>query len=277
MRGTVLYASSFLATLLTVFASIVVVFGLSNRIAALIIATPRINPQGLDAQFIRILFKLLSIIVSMIVFLFGGQYVGIDATTLIASAGVGGFAIALAAQDTLKNLFGTIMLLMDKPFRVGERILYGKYDGVVEEIGLRSTRIRLLTGHLVSIPNNELANTDIENIAQRPFIKQSSILDLPSGTPVHEVKRALAIVRSALKNHEGMNESLPPKVFFRDLKDSSIGIVFIFWFHPPSYWDFLAFCEQVNLTIMEQLEAEQIPFAAPALNVQVEDRNHPMG
>lgn len=267
LRGNGLYLISFLSNLVVILASVVVVFGAINRIAAVIIASPRINPQSLDAQFIRIVSKLLSIILSVIILIEGGRYLGIPVTTLLASAGVGGLAVALAAQDTLKNLFGTIMLLADKPFRVGERIVFGKYDGVVEEIGLRSTRIRLLSGHQATVPNDVLAGKDIENVGRRPYIKRTAVLELPSGTPAEKVRKALEIVRAALKDHEGMKDALPPRVSLRDLNDSSIGICMIYWYHPPNYWDYLAFTEKVNLEIMEGLEAEGIPFAAPALTV----------
>lgn len=271
LRGQPLYVISFIANLAAFLCSLVVVFGASNRIAAVIIASPQINPRGLDAQFIRIMSKLLSIIAAAIIFLEGGRYLGIPVTTLLASAGVGGLAVALAAQDTLKNLFGTIMLLTDKPFRVGERIIFDKYDGVVEDIGLRSTRLRLLTGHQATVPNEQLATTDIENVGRRPYIRRSGVLELPSGSPIADVRRALEIVRTALKDHEGMSEDFPPRVYLRDLKEASIGIFFMYWYHPPDYWDFLALSERINLQIMEQLESERIRFAMPALNVQMSD------
>ena len=88
-----------------------------------------------------------------ILFLIGGQYLGIPVATLLTSAGIGGIAVALGAQDTLKTLFGTVNLLADKPFRVGDRIIVQQYDGEVEDIGLRSTKIRLLNGHQVTLPN----------------------------------------------------------------------------------------------------------------------------
>jgi len=270
LRGDPLYVVSFIANMTALLSSLIVVFGVSNRIAAICIAFPQINPQGLDAQFIRILSKLMAMIVSVIVFLEGGNYLGIPVTTLVASAGIGGLAIALAAQDTLKSLFGTIMLLSDKPFRVGERIIVGKYDGVVEDIGLRSTRLRLLTGHQAVIPNDELARKDIENVGRRPCIRRTATIEMPSDTPTAKVKRALEIVRTAIDNHEGMQADLPPRVFLRDLNEASIGIFMIYWYHPPQYWDYLAFSEKVNLQIMEQLEAEGIRFAAPGLKVQMD-------
>lgn len=267
IRGTPLYVASFSASFITLVAAMIVVFGAGGRIAAIIIATPWVTSTGLNAQLIRIICRLTTILAAAIIFLEGGHYLGIPLTTLLASAGVGGLAIALAAQDTLKALFGTIMLLADKPFRVGERIIIGKYDGVVEEIGLRSTRIRLLTGHQAHIPNDELARTDIENVGRRPHIRRTAMIELPSDTPVAKVKRALQIIRTVVDHHEGMEDDFPPRVFLRDMNDSSIGIAMFYWYHPANYWDYLAFTEKVNLHIMEQLEAEEIPFAAPGLTV----------
>ena len=267
IRGAPLYVASFSASFITLVGAMIVVFGAGGRIAAIIIATPWVTSTGLNAQLIRITCRLATIVAAAIIFLEGGHYLGIPLTTLLASAGIGGLAVALAAQDTLKALFGTIMLLADKPFRVGERIIFGKYDGVVEDIGLRSTRIRLLTGHQAHIPNDELARTDIENVGRRPHIRRTTTIEMPSDTPVAKVRRALQIVRAAVANHEGMEDDFPPRVFLRDMNESSIGIVMFYWYHPANYWDYLAFTEKVNLHIMEQLEAEDIPFAAPALTV----------
>ena len=263
LRGAPLYVLSFSAYLTTLLASLVVVFAASNRIAAVIIASPQINPQGLDAQFIRIVSKLSSIVVVVILFLQGGQYLGIPLSTLLASAGIGGLAIALAAQDTLKTLFGTIMLLTDKPFRVGERIIFNKYDGIIEDIGLRSTKIRLLTGHQAIIPNDELARTDIENIGRRPYIRRIADIHIPLDTPLAKVEKAIDIVRATLENHDGMVPDYPPRVHFLDFNPDSFVIRMIYWYSPPKYWDYLAFSEKVNLAIFRDFEKEGIQFSLP--------------
>jgi MscS family membrane protein len=89
------------------------------------------------------------------------------------------------------------------------------------------------------------------------------------------VRRALEIIRAAVGHHEGMEEDFPPRVFLRDLNEASIGIVIIYWYHPANYWDYLALSEKLNLQIMEQLEAEDIPFAAPALTVHTMEHQRP--
>jgi MscS family membrane protein len=263
IRGTPLMVVSFSANLTSLLASLVVVFGLINRIAQIIIASPQINPQGLNAQFIRIAFRMAGIIASVIILLEGGQYLGIPVTTLLASAGVGGLAVALAAQHTLKNVFGTMMLMADKPFRVGDRILVRNYDGIVESIGLRSTRIRLLTGHMVTMPNDSLADYDIENIGSRPHIRRVADIHIPLNTPTDRLEKAVDIIRTALENHEGMDPDFPPRVYFNEFNSDSFNVRIICWYTPPAYWDFLAFSQRANLEICRVFEEQGIRFSLP--------------
>jgi len=263
VRGRALYLIEFISLMVSLFASIYLVFAASNRVAEVIINSPKINPQGLNAQLFRIVSRLMSLILAVAVFLVGGQYLGVKLTTLLASAGIGGLAIALAAQDTLKTLFGTIMLMADKPFRVGERIQFKKYDGVVEDIGLRSTRVRLLTGNLVTIPNDELARFDIENITRRPHIRRTANIKIPLDTPRDKLEQCVELIRGALKDHEAMNPKFPPRVFFNDFNDDSFNIKIFYWYSPPEFWDFLAFSEKMNLEIFQAFEKQGINFSQP--------------
>jgi len=263
IRGNPLYVAVFCANLVFLMAALVVIVGASSRIAEIIIASPRIQPRGLDAQFIRILCKVLGLVAAMIVFLEGGKYLGIPLTTLLASAGVGGLAVALAAQDTLKSLFGSIMILLDKPYRVGERIIVGDYDGIVNEIGLRSTKLRLLTGHVAVIPNEEMAHSRIENVGRRPHIRRIADLRIPLDTPRAKVEKAVEVIRAALVNHEGMDPEFPPRVYFNEFNSDSFNIRIIYWYQPPNYWDFLAFSERLNLQVFRAFEEQDIQFSLP--------------
>ena len=161
------------------------------------------------------------------------------------------------------------MIMLDKPFKVGERVIAKGYDGVIEDIGLRSTKMRLRTGHQVSIPNEEMARAEIENIGRRPYIRQTITVELPSDTLAERTCRALEILRGILLNHEGMSDDLPPRVFLRDINSSSIGIHITYWYHPPNNSKCQAFNELVLLQMMQQFETEKISFAAPALTVHV--------
>jgi MscS family membrane protein len=271
IRGTTLYVLEFSANLAFLVALIVIILAVSNRLADTVVLLRKSGSNRLNATLVQIAFRSAGMVAAVIVFLEGGQHLGFPLTTLLAGAGISGLAIALAAQSLLKGLFGTVTILFDKPYQSGERIIVKGYDGVVEDIGMRATKLRLLTGHLASIPNDQMADSEIENIGRRPHIRRTAVIEMPSGTPTAKVKRALEIVRAAVDGHEGMREEFPPRVFLRDLNEASIGIFMIYWYHPPNYWDFLAFSEKVNLQIMEQLEAEGIDFAAPALTVHTPD------
>jgi MscS family membrane protein len=263
LRGLPLYVVGFSANLVALAAALVVVFVVSNRIAEIIIASPRIHPQGLDAQLIRIISRLMSLATAVVIFLEGGRYLGIPLTTLLASAGVGGLAVALAAQDTLKALFGTITLMADKPFRVGDRIIFGQYDGVVEDIGLRSTKLRLLTGNQVIMPNDELTSRDVENVGRRRHIRRVANIHIHLDTPREKLEKAVAKIRAILDHHDGMDPDFPPRVFFFDFNPASFGIRVMYWYTPPDYWEYLAFSEKVNFQIFQAFDEQGIQFSLP--------------
>jgi MscS family membrane protein len=261
VRGSPLEFVRFVTTLVALGASFVVVFAASRRLNQIIIASPNIRSQGLDARFIRLISVALSIVVSVVLFLFGGQYLGLPVMALLASAGIGGLAVALAAQDTLKNLFGTLMIMADKPFRVGERIIVGEHDGVVEAIGLRSTRIRTrFAGHLISIPNDDMARRDIENLGRRPTLFRNANIRIPLDTPRERVESAVTLIRATLENHQGMDPERVPRVFFDEFNADSFNIRMAYWYHLNEYWDFVAFNEKVNFEIIRAFEDHGIQF-----------------
>ena len=263
VRGTPLYVIRFFSGLTFMLAAIVALFAASNRTAEAIISSPQINPLGLNAQLIRISSKLVSLLAAVILLILGGQHLGIPIGTLLASAGIGGIAIALGAQDTLKNIFSTIAIMADKPCRVGDRIIVDRFDGFVEDIGLRSTKLRLLDSHLVTIPNDQLAGRDVENVSARSNIRRNAEIHIPLDTPCEKVERAVAIIREVLTDHEGMDPEHRPRVFFDEFGPEVFRIRFIYWYSPPNYWDFKAFGEKLNFQVFRAFEAEGIQFSLP--------------
>ncbi len=184
-------------------------------------------------------------------------------TSVLAGLGIGGLAVALAGQDTIRNFFGSIVILADKPFEMGDRVVVDGVDGSVVEVGFRSTRIRTLDGHLVTIPNGELATKSIQNIGKRPHIRRLANITIPYDTPPEKVERALAILREILRDHEGQQPDFPPRVFFDKFNDASLNLLVLYWYHPPDYWKFLAFSERFNLEVLRRFNAEGIEFAFP--------------
>jgi MscS family membrane protein len=192
---------------------------------------------------------------------------GLKIGPLLASLGIGGLAVALAAKDSIANFFGTLTILFDKPFQVGQRITIDKYDGIVENVGFRSTQIRTLTGHLVTIPNEKLVNSSVENIGERPYIRWLTDIGITYDTPPDKVGKAVHMIREILENHEGMKDDFPPRVFFNGFNDWSLNIMVIAWYHPPNYWDFQEWLQKTCLEIMRRFEAEDIDFAFPSRTI----------
>ena len=197
-------------------------------------------------------------------------------TSIIAGLGVGGLAVALAAQETIKNFFGSLVIFADKPFELGERVVVGGHDGTIEEVGFRSTRIRTLEGHLVTVPNGELANQMIQNIGKRPYIRRIMDVTITYDTPPEKVEEALSILRGILDNHEGMDEAFPPRVFFNDYNAASLNIRAIYWYHPPAYWDFLAHAERVNMELLTRYNEAGIEFAFPTQTLYINQSGREM-
>ncbi|RJP74896.1 MAG: mechanosensitive ion channel family protein [Candidatus Abyssobacteria bacterium SURF_17] len=224
----------------------------------------RRTDSKLDDMLVPMLRKTFRVVIVILAGLYIAESVsGRPMSTLIAGLGLGGLAFALAAQDSIKSFFGSIMILLDRPFAVGERVVTDGFDGVVEEIGFRSTRIRTLTGHLVTVPNEKLAVSNIENIGKRPHIRRLFNVTITYDTPPDKVERAIKIIEGILENHEGMHPDFPPRVFFNEFNDASLNIIVIYWYHPPDYWKFLEFGQKVNLKIMRAFEEEGIEFAFP--------------
>ena len=194
-------------------------------------------------------------------------------TSILAGLGVGGLAVALAAQETIKNFFGSLVIFADKPFELDERIRVGDFDGFVEEVGFRSTRVRTLDGHLVTIPNGELANLMVENVSKRPFIKRTLELGVTYDTSPEKIDEALEILNNILENHEGKNAAYPPRIYFKEFNNSSLDLIAIYWYHPGDYWAYMSHASSINKQILEQFNAAGIEFAFPTRTLHLEADN----
>lgn len=200
-------------------------------------------------------------------------------TSILTGLGVGGLAVALAAQDTIKNFFGSLVIFADHPFQLGDRIRVDSEDGTVEEVGMRSTRIRTLDGHLVTIPNGELANKTICNISKRPYIKRVCNITLTYDTPPEKVGQAMAIIKEELsRQNEKLHPDMPPRICFNEFNTASLNILVIYWVVPASdYWAFMEFNQAFNLAVLRRFNEAGIEFAFPAQTLYLAgDPNRPL-
>ena len=245
-------------------ATVTIIIKLGTVAAELILKAKRLEEsQSVDQHLVRLGVRLLSITVAVVIVIEGLQEIGFSVATVVAGASVTGLAVALAAQDTLKNIFGGLMLSLDKPFIPGQRVKVQGYYGDVEKIGLRSTRIRLRDGHQTIIPNEIMARVDVENVGRRPYIRRASNITITYDTPPEKVEKAIKIIEDILDNHEGMDPEFPPWVCFDEFNAESLNIMMWYWYHPPDKAAAYAFHQKVNLAIMREFEKEGIEFAFP--------------
>ena len=226
----------------------------------------------LDDMLVPIIRKALRVTIAIVaVLLISENILGANVKSLLLSAGVGGIAIALAAKDTIANFFGSITIFADRPFQVDELVKIDGHLGPVEEVGFRSTRIRTLNGHQVTVPNSVIANSIVENVGRRPFIRRTSNITITYDSGHAKAKKAVEIIKEILADVPQANADAerPPRVYFSDFNDWSLNIYMSYWVKPADYWMYHEVNERVNLEMMKRFEAEKIEFAFPSQTLYV--------
>ena len=217
--------------------------------------------KAFDEQLFPIVSKTVKVFVIVVAVLVTWQNLSDQPiTAILASLSIGGLAIGLAAQDTIANFFGAVVVFVDKPFKVGDRIQLPDVDGTVETIGLRSTRVRNLDGHLITVPNKTLGNATIRNITKRPNIKTTMNIGITYDTPLPKVKRAIEILNEVYRSHPKTADLI---VSFNVFADSSLNIMVVHWWNSTDGRDQLAGIQELNLQVKERFDYEGINFAFP--------------
>ena len=214
-----------------------------------------------------VLVPMISTVIKLAVVLVGGvKAISIvDADTsksILGLLAAGGIGIAFASQDTLKNIFGAVMLIVDQPFTLGDLINTGAHEGRVESLGLRSTTLILVDGQRLAIPNSDLANRAIVNITRREFIRAQDLVHLEVNTPSEKVEEALRIIRELVANHEGHDPRHPPLVHVHEFADWAVNIRIMYWYYPASAAKQLEFNQKLILAVTARLQKAGIRLAA---------------
>lgn len=239
-------------------------------IAEAIIASPGVSPRSLDANLIRLAARAVGIVAIVVLLFRVAHTVGIPVYGLIAGAGVGGLAIALAARSTLENFLGTLNLFADRPVRVGDFCRYGEDPspawqriGTVEEIGLRSTRIRGLDRTITTIPNADFANLHIVNLTKRDRMVFRPTLALRYETTFDQLRLALAKLRELLLAHPRVTDD-PARVRFTGFGEYSLNVEIFAYINTSDWNEFLAIQEDIDLRILKIVEEVGTGFAIPS-------------
>jgi len=198
------------------------------------------------------------------------QVWGINVAGLVAGLGIGGLAFALAAKDTAANLFGSIALLLDKSIRIGEWIKIDGVEGTVEDIGMRTTKIRSFGKSLITLPNQVIANSPIENFSRRGIRRIKMTIGVTYSTTSIQMEKILSDIKTMLRNHEDIAQKETMLVNFTSFGDSSLDI-FIYTFSNTANWaKYMDIKEDINLKIMKIIEDNNSDFAFPSQSLYVE-------
>jgi MscS family membrane protein len=217
------------------------------------------SENDLDDLLIPIVTKGVNMIIWALAIVIGLNNAGYDVAALIAGLGIGGLALAMAAKDTVSNIFGGFTIFTDKPFHINDRIKISGYDGTVQEIGIRSTRLKTLDGRVVTIPNSKFAESPVENISWEPSRKVKLDLGLTYDTSHEEIEKAMEILKSINENNTHTEQDCV--VSFNAFGDFAMNVMFIYYIVKGE--DIAGTQSEVNLEILRQFNDAGLDFAFP--------------
>jgi MscS family membrane protein len=223
----------------------------------------------LDDQLVPLVRKVLKIFVVVVGGMFVLQNLNFNITALLAGISIGGLAFALAAQDTLKNFFGSLMIFIDKPFQIGDWITSGDLDGTVEEVGFRSTRVRTFRNSVAYIPNGKLADAMVDNHGLRVYRRFSTKIAITYDTPPALIEVFIEGLNKIVEAHPLTRKDFY-EIKLNDLADSSLHIMFYIFFKVPTWSEELQCRHEILLEVIKLADALGVRFAFPTQTLHME-------
>lgn len=232
-----------------------------------VVLKEKVNDESsrMDEHALSLIKKVSSFVIWSIGVITALNNAGVDVGALIAGLGIGGVAIALAAQDTAKNIFAGMMILFDRPFKIGELITIDGTTGYVEDMGIRSTKLRTYSGQLVVIPNYKTADSNLTNITREPSRRIELNVGLTYSTTPEQMRQAMDILRKLPSSVGGIEEKV--KVYFTSFGDFSLNITC--WYYIKKDSDLFETQSAVNLHVLDEFNAHGLDFAFPTQTLYV--------
>ncbi|MHC1767273.1 MAG: mechanosensitive ion channel family protein [Verrucomicrobiia bacterium] len=263
MTGGVANVIELLATAIMFLTGAALSWRLASLAAEAIIASPHIAPESIDAHLIRICTRLLGIVGAAVLLAVGADRLGMPVYGIVAGLGVGGLAVALAAQSTIENLIGGLNLFADRPMQVGDFCRCGSDEGTIETIGIRSTRIRGTDRTLTTIPNAALSKMSIVNLARRDRMLMQSVIGVRYETSEEQLRYLLVKIREMLLSHPCIQPD-SARARFINFGACSLDIEVFAYVTTRDRAEFLAVREDLFLRIMDIVKESGTGFAFPS-------------
>lgn len=233
-------------------------------IQAYIVPMTEKSDSSFDDQLLPIVQKGLRAVVWILGIILALDNLDVDIGAMIAGLGIGGLALALAAQDAVKNIFGGIMVFVDKPFKITDRIQIHGYDGTVEEVGLRSTRVRTLEGRLVTMPNSLFVDNEVTNVTSEPTRKVVLSLGLTYDATPADIEKSLVLLDEIAARNASLIEEGTPKGF-TTFGDFALGVTFVYYIRKDA--DIMETQTKMHLDILKTFNENGLEFAFPTQTV----------
>ena len=234
------------------------------------IATNRARNNGnTDHHLVKLLSQSARIFVLIMGSLFAAQGLGFNVVSLVAGLGIGGLAVAMAAKDTLANFFGSIAIMLDRPFKVGHWIKIGNNEGIVEEIGFRSTRIRTFYDSLISVPNSEIVTGQVDNMGVRNYRRTTTTIGITYDTPAEKIEAFIEGIKNIiLANPATRKDNF--HVVLNNFGPSSLDILLYFYISAPNWGIELVERQRVLMEIVRLARSLGVQFAFPTQTLHIE-------
>ncbi len=224
--------------------------------------SPRVHERSIDAHLVRLAARVVGLLVALLVVVEGARVIGLPIAGLIAGLGVGGVAVALAAQSTIENFIGSLTIFADRPVRVGDFCRFGDEVGTVEEIGLRSTRVRTLGRSLMTIPNSEFSRLRLDNYTQRDGNLLKATIALRYETTPEQLRRVLEDVRGILEQDDRVRAGARVRLVGPGTHAFELEVFAVV--EAPDWADFVAIREDLWLRILDAVDKAGARLAVPA-------------
>ena len=210
--------------------------------------------------------ELLKVVIVIIGVFAGLRFIfNVNVTALVASLGIGGLAVALAAQDTLSNLLASFIIYLDKPFKVGDSIETGDISGTIEHVGFRTTRIRTVDKTLLTVPNKKMIDSALNNITESEMKRVKMILNLNYSSNPGQILLIIDDIKKEIASHPQTTDNFV--VHFTDIDQGSLNILVVYFVEGNEFENMLKVKEELNVKFMQIVEQHGCTFAIPSQTV----------
>ena len=245
--------------------------GIANSITKKSIFIKKVNERSnkdLDDNSIKILIRVIKALIYIVAIFLIFAELGYDLSGLITGLGLGSIVVSLAAQDTIKNLLGGILIFIDKPFQVGDYIIFGTYEGTVEDMTFRSTRIRTLDNSIVQIPNSLVSSESLENISSISRRRYKLDLQLVLDTKMETLNILKnKIYEVLMKNENVFKDTI--HIYFNEIDNNGYNLLILCYLNVSEYYEFLELKEIINEDIMTVINKEKIQLAYDTKTIEI--------